>query len=44
MADYEHGSMDITEQERTFESFARWTMRVVFAVLIGLILLGIVNG
>jgi hypothetical protein len=44
MADYEPGSMDITEQERTFESFVQWTIRVVFAVLLGLILLAIVNG
>jgi hypothetical protein len=44
MADYEPGSMDITEQERTFEAFVRWTIRVVFAVLIGLVLLAIVNG
>jgi hypothetical protein len=36
--------MDITEQERTFESFVSWTVRVVFAILIGLILLAIFNG
>jgi hypothetical protein len=44
MADHEPGSMDITEQERTFESFVRWTMRTVMVILIGLILLAIVNG
>ena len=44
MAEHEHGSMDITEQERTFEAFVRWTMRVVVAILVGLILLAIVNG
>jgi hypothetical protein len=36
--------MDITEQERTFEAFASWTVRVVFTILIGLVLLAIVNG
>ena len=44
MAEHERGSMDITEQERTFEAFVRWTMRAVFAILVGLILLAIVNG
>lgn len=44
MADYEPGSMDITEQERTFEAFAVWTVRVVFAILIALILLAFING
>jgi hypothetical protein len=44
MAEHEPGSMDITEQENTFESFVRWTVRVVLAVIIGLIFLAIVNG
>jgi hypothetical protein len=44
MADYEHGSMDITEQERTFEAFVTWTVRVVFAIIVGLVLLAIFNG
>ncbi len=44
MAEHEPGSMDITEQERTFEAFVRWTMRVVVAVIVALILLAIVNG
>ena len=37
MAEHEHGTMDMTEQEKTFDGFMRWTMRVVilsFAVLI----------
>ena len=44
MAEHEPGSMDITEQERTFEAFVRWTIRVVVAIIVGLILLAIVNG
>lgn len=37
MAEHEHGTMDIEEQEKTFEGFIRWTIRVViisFAVLL----------
>ena len=37
MAEHKHGTMDITEQEKTFDGFIRWTIRVViisFAVLI----------
>ena len=44
MAEHDHGSMDITEQERTFEAFVRWTIRVVIVIVVGLILLAIVNG
>ena len=44
MAEHDHGSMDITEQERTFEAFVRWTIRTVIAIVVGLILLAIVNG
>lgn len=44
MAEFEHGSMDITEQERTFEAFVRWTVRVVVATIVVLIFLAIVNG
>lgn len=29
MAEHKHGSMDITEQEKTFEGFVTWTIRVV---------------
>jgi Bacterial aa3 type cytochrome c oxidase subunit IV len=44
MADYEPGGMDITEQERTFEGFVRWTIRTVIVIIVGLILLAIING
>ena len=44
MAEHEPGSMDITEQERTFEAFVRWTIRTVIVILVSLVLLGIVNG
>lgn len=44
MAEHDHGNMDITEQERTFEGFVRWTIRTVIAIIVSLVLLGIVNG
>ena len=43
MAEHKHGSMDITEHEKTFEGFIRWSVRVA-AVSIGiLIFLAIFN-
>lgn len=43
MSDYKHGSMNIEEQEKTFEGFIRWSVRVA-AVSIGvLIFLAIFN-
>lgn len=44
MADHETGKMDITEQERTFEGFVRWSVRAVMVIAAALILLYIVNG
>lgn len=44
MADHEPGSMDIEEQERTFEGFVRWSVRAVIAIIVALILLYLVNG
>lgn len=43
MAEHKHGSMDITEHEKTFDGFIRWSVRVG-AVSIGiLIFLAIFN-
>jgi hypothetical protein len=43
MAEHKHGSMDVTEHEKTFEGFIRWSVRVA-AVSIGiLIFLAIFN-
>jgi hypothetical protein len=43
MAEHKPGSMDITEQEKTFDGFIRWSVRVA-AVSIGiLIFLAIFN-
>ncbi len=41
MAEHEHGSMDITEQEKTFNGFMRaavWVVVIVIAILIFLAL------
>ena len=43
MAEYEEGGMDISEQERTFEGFVRWTMRSVIAIVLALVILGFLN-
>ena len=43
MAKHEHGSMDISEQEKTFNGFLRWCI-IVASVSIGiLIFLALVN-
>ena len=41
---HEHGTMDITAQERTFAGFMWWASRVVVTVIVLLILLYLVNG
>jgi hypothetical protein len=43
MAEYKHGSMDIKEQEKTFDGFIRWSVRVVIASFAILIFLAIFN-
>ena len=37
MAKHEHGSMDVTEQERTFDGFISMTVKAL--VLIGIVLI-----
>ena len=44
MADYKHGSMDITEQERTFGIFVTYVVRVGLATIAFLLLLAAING
>jgi hypothetical protein len=43
MADHEHGSMDITAQEKTFEGFVRFTIWTVVVIIAALILLALIN-
>lgn len=43
MAEHKHGSMDISEQQKTFDGFMTWSIRIA-AVSIGiLIFLAIFN-
>ena len=44
MAEYKHGEMNITEQERTFASFAKWVTNAVIVIIVALILLAFING
>ncbi|SEN02268.1 aa3 type cytochrome c oxidase subunit IV [Palleronia salina] len=44
MAKHSHGSMDISEQEKTFNGFVRWTVRTVVVIIVALILLALING
>ena len=44
MAKHSHGSMNIEEQERTFNAFIKWTMRATVAIIVLLVLLALVNG
>ncbi len=44
MADYEHGKMDITEQEKTFEGFIRVSIWVTVISISTLIFIALVNG
>jgi hypothetical protein len=43
MADnhFEPGSMDVTEQEKTFEGFMRWVTNTVIVILLILVFLAI---
>lgn len=44
MADHEHGSMDIKDQEKTFAGFVKFTTYTVIGIIIFLVLLAMVNG
>lgn len=41
MADYKHGEMDISVQEKTFDGFVQFTIRSVVVIIVVLILLAI---
>ena len=43
MAEHKHGTMDTTTQEKTFEGFVRWSIRVVVVSIAVLIFLAIFN-
>ena len=44
MAEHKHGSMDITEHEKTYNGFIKFTVRTTVAILIFLPLLYLING
>lgn len=44
MADHKHGEMDITVQEKTFESFMSMTTKGAIVIIVGLVFLALVNG
>ena len=43
MADHKHGSMDIRDQEKTFDGFVRWSIRVAVFSIIVLVFLALSN-
>jgi fumarate reductase subunit C len=43
MAEHKHGSMDITEQEKTFNGFITFTIRSVMVIIALVILLAILG-
>ena len=42
MAEHKQGSMDITEQEKTFEGFMSWTVKTGIAILVISVFLALV--
>ena len=44
MADHEHGKMDISVQEKTFDGFVKFTTYSVIGIIVFLIFLALVNG
>ena len=43
MAEHKHGSMDIAEQEKTFDGFMKWVTWGAIIVIAVLIFLALVN-
>lgn len=43
MAEYKHGEMDVTEQERTFEGFVNWCIRITVISIAILLFLAVFN-
>jgi hypothetical protein len=44
MADHKHGEMDISVQEKTFDSFIWFVSRGTIGIIVFLIFLALVNG
>lgn len=43
MADHEHGSMNIEQNEKTFEGFVKWSTRVAIFSVCVLLFLAVFN-
>ena len=43
MSKFEPGTMDVSEQEKTFEGFLRWSVRIIVASIVVLIFLALFN-
>ena len=43
MAEHEHGSMDTTTQEKTFDGFLKMVSRATIVILLLVILMALVN-
>ncbi|MEM7439915.1 MAG: aa3-type cytochrome c oxidase subunit IV [Pseudomonadota bacterium] len=43
MAEHEHGTMEVSEQEKTFEGFIRWSIRISVASIGALVFMAIFN-
>ena len=43
MAEHKHGSMDTTEQEKTFDGFMRFSIWTVVVIIVALIVLAMIN-
>lgn len=44
MSDFKPGSMDTTDQEKTFEAFVSIVTKSTIAILVFLVLLAMING
>lgn len=44
MAEHKPGSMDIREQEKTYEGFITFTVRTTIVVILALVFIALVNG
>lgn len=43
MAEHKHGSMDISDHEKTFDGFVKFTIRMVIVIFAILIFLAVFN-
>ena len=44
MAEHEHGKMNIDVQEKTFDTFIKWSGYAVVIIVVLLILIALING